>query len=74
MAAYFTGPDADAKFPRRFYNPLSVDLQIRQGITLCWMMLPDEQRDLENVAREINRIVERVLRELQEDRNAFPPD
>jgi len=47
------------------------DQHIRQAISTCWMMLPEEKKNSEAVAIEIRRIVERALTSLKEDAAAF---
>jgi hypothetical protein len=54
-----------------FINPQQLDLQIRQAIQLCWMMLPAEKKTVDEVEKEIRRIVDRALRDLREDSSAF---
>jgi DNA-directed RNA polymerase specialized sigma24 family protein len=48
-----------------------VDQTIRQAIMHCWMMLPEEERSLERVEKEIFRLVQRALQDLKEDITAF---
>jgi hypothetical protein len=54
-----------------FINPQQVDQQIRQAIQFCWMMLPAEKKTVDEVEKEIRRIVDRALRDLREDSSAF---
>jgi hypothetical protein len=56
---------------RAFLSPQQVDHQIRQAIQFCWMALPPEQRNVEEVEKQIRRIVERALRDLREDADSF---
>ncbi|MGA2501922.1 MAG: hypothetical protein ABSH20_29625 [Tepidisphaeraceae bacterium] len=52
-------------------GPSGVDQQIRQAISTCWMMLPEDKKNPEALAEEIRRIVERALANLKEDATAF---
>jgi hypothetical protein len=68
----FDPKDPDAmKRMRAFFSPQQVDQQIRQAIQFCWMALPPEQQNVEEVEKQIRRIVDRALRELREDADSF---
>lgn len=54
-----------------FFGPGHVDQAIRQAIQACWMALPKEQRTLDEVERQIKRLVDRALKDLREDGEAF---
>ncbi len=74
MAAFSADdPNAGDKFRKwqAMMGPQQVDQSIRQAITLCWGMMPDEKRTPEAVGVEIRRIVERALANLEEDAKAF---
>ena len=69
------GDDAEsAKKMRTMFGPQAVDQAIGQAITTCWMILPDERKTVSNVAAEIRRIVDRALKNLEEDSRAFGID
>ena len=71
MAAFSSNdPDAEKKM-RNMFGPQQVDQEIRQAIGICWMMMPDDQKNPEAVAKEIRRIVERAISNLKEDATAF---
>jgi hypothetical protein len=63
-------PD-EMKRMRAIFSPQQVDQQIRQAIQLCWMALPPEKQNVEEIERQIRRIVERALRDLKEDADSF---
>ena len=52
-------------------GPMMVDQSLRQAITHCWMMLPDDQRTLENVENEMTRLLKRALGNMREDAASF---
>jgi hypothetical protein len=56
---------------REFLGPSQVDQAIRHAMQMCWMMLPAEKKNLEEVKRQIQRLVDRALRDAEEDREAF---
>jgi hypothetical protein len=55
---------------RAFMVPF-VDQQIHQAVQHCWMALPDDKRNVEEVRRQILRLVDRALRDLNEDLEGF---
>ena len=63
-------PDAEKRM-RAFFSPQQVDQQIRHAIQFCWMALPPEQQNVEEVEKQIRRIVDRALRDLREDADSF---
>ena len=72
MMTKFNLDDPDgANTMRAMLGPHHVDQQIRQAISMCWMILPDPKRTPDAVATEIRRIVERALKDLAEDTKAF---
>jgi hypothetical protein len=72
MMAVFNPGDPEAKQKmRRMLGPQQVDQQIRQAISMCWMMMPDDKKNPDAVAAEIRRLVERALANLMEDAVAF---
>jgi hypothetical protein len=52
-------------------GPTTVDMHIRAAIRWCWMTLPSDKRCSRTVHSEIRRLVERALRDLDEDAKAF---
>ena len=55
----------------RWFGPIHVDQLIRQAIQVCWMALPEDKRNVQEVERQIRRIVDRALEDLREDHEAF---
>jgi hypothetical protein len=60
-----------AKQMREFLSPSQIDHQIRQAIQFCWMALPKEKRNVDELERQIRRLVDRALRDLREDFDEF---
>ncbi len=56
---------------RELFTPIQVDTMIRQAIQFCWTALPKEKRSVEEVERQIRRMVDRALRDLREDEQQF---
>jgi hypothetical protein len=64
------GGDSFVKM-RGMLGPGAVDSAIRQAITMCWMTLPDDKRNFDEVERHIRRVVDRALNNLREDGESF---
>ena len=64
-------PEQAKTMLREMMGPQAVDQLIRQAISTCWMMLPQEKKTVESVEREIRRLVDRALANLKEDTAAF---
>jgi hypothetical protein len=68
----FDARDPEAiKGMRGFLGPQQADQQIRQAIQFCWMALPPDKQNIDEVEKQIRRIVDRALRDLREDADAF---
>ena len=52
-------------------GPGHVDTQLREAIRWCWMALPPDKRTVGGVQTEIRRLVERALKDLEDDAKAF---
>jgi hypothetical protein len=64
------GPDAAAKM-RDMFGPGQVDQHIRQAIQFCWMMLPNDQKSVDELEKQVRRIFERAIKAVREDADAF---
>jgi hypothetical protein len=56
---------------RRMFSPAQVDGLIRQAIQICWMMLPDDKKTVDELEKQFRRIGDRAIRDLREDADAF---
>ena len=63
-------PEQAGRF-RAMFGPHQVDQLIRQAIQFCWMGLANDKRNVDEVEKQIRRIVDRALRDLREDADAF---
>lgn len=63
-------PDANNKM-RQMMGPGHVDHQVRQTLQLCWMILPDDKKTIDELEQQFRRIVDRAFRDLREDAEAF---
>jgi hypothetical protein len=64
-------PEAVTKMMRSMQGPQAVDHALRAAVSVCWMMLPDDKKNVDAVDREIRRLVDRILADLREDAKAF---
>jgi BMFP domain-containing protein YqiC len=65
MEAFDYKDSEAAKRMRSMFGPQQVDQQIRHAIQFCWMALPPEQQNVDEVEKHIRRILERALRDLR---------
>jgi len=56
---------------RQVFGPGQVDHFIRQAVQFCWMGLPKDNRNVDELERQIRRIVDRALRDVREDFDCF---
>ena len=57
-----------------FINPAQVDHLVRQLIQVCWMVLPKHRKTVAEVDRQVKRLINRALRDLDEDNREFGSD
>jgi len=63
-------PEAASRM-RAFFSPQQVDQQIRQAIQFCWLALPPEKKNVDEVESQIRKIVDRALKDLRDDAATF---
>ena len=65
-------PD-DSESTKRFRDMMApqIDHFIRQAVSHCWMILPKERETMDEVEKEIRRVVDRALRDFREDATSF---
>jgi hypothetical protein len=77
MAHYAFDPNDDESLDKNrgnmqgFLSPAMVDQQLRQAIQFCWMMLPREKRNVDELERQIRHLVDRAFANLREDEQTF---
>ena len=64
-------PEAMAKMMRSMRGPQAVDQSLRQAVSMCWMLLPEDKRNVDAVEREVRRLVDRIVDDMREDAAAF---
>ncbi len=56
---------------RDFFSPAQVDTSVRQALHMCWMMLPNDKKNADELELQFRRIVDRALEDMREDEQAF---
>ncbi len=56
---------------KAMFGPGQVDQQIRQAIHMCWMMLPEDKKTVDELELQIRRILDRAIGDLRSDASAF---
>ena len=54
-----------------FFGPGQVDQTIRQAIHFCWMALPKDRKNADELEKQVRRIVDRALKDFREDSEQF---
>ncbi len=67
----FHGDESVPDDAMSMFGPTQIDHQIRQAIQFCWMGLPKERRTVDEVEVQVRRLVDRALKDLREDAEAF---
>lgn len=50
---------------------MMIDQSLRQVITHCWMILPEDRRTPDEIEKEMMRLLKRALKDLREDAASF---
>ena len=53
------------------FGPGQVDQTLRQAVQCCWMALPKQRRSIDELERQIRRLIDRALKDFREDSEAF---
>jgi hypothetical protein len=56
-----------------FMGPGQADQMVRHALQTCWMSLPKERRNVDELKRQMTRLVDRAIRDMEEDREVFRP-
>lgn len=56
---------------REFLGPGQVDQMVRHALQSCWMALPNDKRNVAELKRQMTRLIDRAIRDMQEDQEAF---
>src|SRR4051812_13128368 len=71
MAGFSSDDPEGPKKMRELLGPSHVDQSVRQAIQMCWMMLPDGRKTVDELEKQFRRIVDRAIKDLREDADAF---
>jgi hypothetical protein len=64
-------PEKASEAMRSMMGPGQVDQMIRMAVQQCWMMLPVERRNVEEIERQLRRLLDRAISDLRDDLTAF---
>ncbi|HEY8667029.1 MAG TPA: hypothetical protein VIL86_10205 [Tepidisphaeraceae bacterium] len=65
------GGEDPAEKMAEIFGPGQVDQMIRSGINSCWMALPKERKNIDELERQVRRMVDRALEDFREDQEQF---
>ena len=71
MAVFDPNDDDAMDKMRDMFGPAQIDHQVRQAIHFCWMSLPKDKRNVDELERQIRRLVDRALKDVREDFDEF---
>lgn len=71
MAMFESGDPAALSKMRGMFGPGHLDQQVRQLIQFGWMMLPEDRKTIDELQKQIQRLVDRAFQDLREDHDAF---
>jgi hypothetical protein len=70
--AMFESNDPDAaKKMRQMFGPGQVDEMIRHAIHISWAMLPEDRQTVDELEKQMRRIMDRAIKDLREDADQF---
>ena len=70
--AFFDPNDEDSREEmREFFSAGQVDQMVRAALQSCWMALPKDKRNVDELRRQMSRLIDRAIRDIDEDRKEF---
>lgn len=67
------GDPRDRAF-RAHFSPSQPDQSVRQALQMCWLTLPAERKTVDEVESQFRRLVDRALKDMRDDYDAFGYD
>lgn len=55
----------------KMMGPAALNHAVKHAIQTCWMMLPDDKKSVEEVEKQVPRVVNRAFEAMREDAQAF---
>ena len=65
------GQGAAAEQMAELCTPGYANQMLRQAVQFCWMALPKDRRNADELERQVRRFVDRALKDFREDWEAF---
>lgn len=63
-------PEMNRKM-REMFGPAHVDQQLRSAMQMCWMLLPDDRRTVDELEKQFRRMIDRAIQDFRDDADAF---
>jgi hypothetical protein len=64
-------PEKASEAMRSMMGPGQVDQMLRMAVQQCWMALPKERRNADEIERQLRRLLDRAIADLREDMTSF---
>ncbi|MDM4019620.1 hypothetical protein, partial [Roseiconus lacunae] len=74
MAVFDASDEESFDKMRDMFGPVEIDQQLRQAIQFCWMGLPKDKQNVDELERQVRRLVDRAIRDIREDFDQFSGD
>jgi len=71
MAAFDPNDPDLAKKMGELLGPGQIDHVLRQAIHFCWMILPQDRKTVDELEKQMRRIMDRAFKDLRDDADAF---
>lgn len=62
-----TPDEPDTQKMAEALGPGAIDRQLREAIAFCWMALPPKRKTIDEVEKEMRRLLDRAFRDMRED-------
>lgn len=56
---------------RDMFGPGQIDCQLRQLLQMCWMILPDDRKSIDEIEKLFRPMVDRAFKDMRDDGKAF---
>jgi hypothetical protein len=71
MAMFDANEPNAAKKMREMFGPGQVDQTIQHAIQMCWMMLPEDRKTVDELEKQLRRVIDRAFQSLRDDAEQF---
>ena len=64
-------PEKAREQMRELMGPGQTDQMVRHALQACWMALPRDKKNTAELSRQMDRLVQRAIRDMDEDSKEF---